>query len=106
MNKDGEIKSLERVLLFKVDRSTYDQTHCYARFTFTSLKVDSNEEESVSVQFDGLKMMETSRNHNGPVDSLSTPLYRSSLKEGYLSIGEIHASVVKVQHNAATISEE
>ena len=95
ITKEGEVRTFDKITLFKVDRSMIDPTHRFLRFTFKDMKLEGEEEEDLKVELQGVELLETCRNHNGPVDSLSRLLYRCSLRQGRISITDIDKAVPK-----------
>lgn len=49
INKEGEVRSVENVTLFILDRTKFDPQHKFAKFTYRSLHLTNINEETVKV---------------------------------------------------------
>lgn len=54
LNKKGEVKSLEKVVLFNLDRKHINSNHCYVKFHFNEINIENTENDSVRIALNGL----------------------------------------------------
>ena len=93
VNREGDVRSLENIQLFRMDRKEIGQHVKFVRFSYENIELGEHSEEEVLVNLKGLKVVETSKHHYGPVDSLSKLFHKAAMKYGSLRFHQILATL-------------